>query len=56
MIEVFKSSKKSHRSWRGSDDAILNTADVAILVISGPRGGACGIAYVNGYQVSAINE
>ena len=40
--------------WRGSDDDILNTADVAILVISGPRGGACGIAYVNGYQVSGI--
>ena len=37
-------------STTGSDAATLNTADIALLVVSGARGGNCGIAYVNGYQ------
>ncbi len=34
----------------GSDAGTRNSADIALLIISGARGGNCGIAYTNGYQ------
>ena len=34
----------------GTEDLTLNTADVAILLVSRPLGGGCGQAYANGYQ------
>ena len=34
----------------GTEDFTLNTADVAILLVSQPRGGGCGQAFANGYQ------
>ena len=34
----------------GDEEDTLNTADVVLLVLSGSRGGNCGIAYTNGYQ------
>ena len=33
-----------------SDAAVRNSADVALLVVSGSIGGSCGIAYVNGFK------
>ena len=33
-----------------SDALVRNSADVALLVVSGSIGGSCGIAFVNGFK------
>ena len=33
-----------------SDARVRNSADVALLVVSGSIGGSCGIAFVNGFK------
>ena len=38
------------RDSAGSDSLARNSADVALLVVSGSIGGSCGIAFVNGYK------
>ncbi len=38
------------RDWKGNVQRTKNSADLAMLVLSGPRGGACGVAYINGYR------
>ena len=38
------------RRITGNEANTLNTADIVLLVLSGARGGNCGIAYTNGYQ------
>ena len=38
------------RHSAASDSQVLNSADVALLVVSGSIAGSCGIAFVNGFK------
>ena len=40
----------THSVTAGSEEDTRNTADIVLLILSGARGGNCGIAYTNGYQ------
>ena len=50
LISLMLSQCREFRMSFGTEDLTLNTADVAILLVSRPLGGGCGQAYANGYQ------